>query len=130
MKQINLFLSICLILVFLVGCSSNSPESVAEDFTQALYVGDAEKAKQYCTPETREGLDFMAKFFGSEDFKEDRPTRVSVKAAKCELSEDETEATVYLSVTYTSPKDGKKEGQTKVNLVKYDGTWMVRFKAK
>ena len=36
MKQINLFLSICLMLVYMVGCSSNSPESVAKDFALAL----------------------------------------------------------------------------------------------
>lgn len=130
MKQINLFLSICLMLLYMVGCSSNTPESVAKDFMLAFCSGNAQKAKQYCTPETQEGFALMEKFFASDDFQEIKPTSLSVKVDKCVLSEDGTEATVHLSVTSVTPKDGKKEEQTKVNLMKYDGKWLVIFKVK
>lgn len=130
MKQINLFLSICLMLVYMVGCSSNSPESVAKDFALALYSGNAQKAKPYCMPETQEGLVFMESVFESNNYKNNQPTNVSVQVEKCELSEDGTEATAHLLITYDTPNAKKKEEQTKVNLVKYDGKWMVRFKVK
>lgn len=130
MKQINLFFSICLMLICMAGCSGNGPEAVAKDFTRALYGGDAKKAKQYCTPDTQKGLDMMVQVFESDDYKKVKPAQVNVQVDQCELSEDGTEAVVHLLVTYVVPEGGKKEEQTKVNLVKYDGKWMVRFKVK
>ncbi len=125
-----MFFFINLLLTCLTSCSNNSPKQVAQEFAQALYEGNFDKAKQYCTPETRDGFNFLSKIAESDDYKKNKPTNVSILVEDCKIAEDESEASVFLSITSTTPKEGEKTEQTKIDLLKYDGEWMVRFKAK
>lgn len=126
----TIFSMATLLLAFLTACSSNSPESVAKEFAQAYYAGKFDKAKKYCTPETQEGIQFISKMAESDDFKKNIPSKVSIKTDGCTIADNGNEATVRLTVDMVTPTDGKKTESTKINLVKYDGKWMVLFKAK
>lgn len=130
MKLINISFLLSLLIIGLAACSSNSPESVAKEFAQAYYAGKFDKAKKYCTPETQEGFQFISKIAESDDFKKNMPSKVSIKVDDCTIADNGDEATVRLTVDMVTPADGKKTENTKINLVKYDGKWMVLFKAK
>lgn len=130
MKLINISFLLSLLIIGLAACSNNNPEKVAKEFAQALHEGNFEKAKQFCTPETREGFKFLSKMAESDDFKKEKPSKVTVKIENCQISEDKSEATVTLSITTQKPSKEKETTQSKVNLLKYDGKWMVLFKAK
>ena len=125
MKRLNVLLLACLLLIKLTGCSSTSPETVAKEFTIAFYKGDIKKAKSYCTEQTQKGVDFLVSMMGSEDFKENLPTNIKVKATQCKLAEDGESAIVYLDISGNYPGKGERTEQNKLPLVKKDGKWKV-----
>ena len=117
----------------MMGCSSNSPESVAKNFTQAIYDGNFEEAKEYCTPETREKIGMIEQMCeGKTDEMKAAKTKVEVASSKIEESGDK--AKVILNVknrlnlmTGTIEENTKQET---VNLIKDEDKWRVIVKIK
>lgn len=126
------FLS-CLMLLCLAGCSGGTPEAIAENFAEAIYSMQFEKAKKYCTPKSQEGFDMIAE--SSAKMMEDiQSISCKAKASSCEISEDGESATVKLNITVdVTTKKGEKDTESrevKVLLVKEDGKWLVDPKMK
>ena len=57
MKQKNFFRSLISALAVVFLCSCGSPEETVENFYEALYDGDFEAAKKYCSDEAAAALD-------------------------------------------------------------------------
>lgn len=123
----------CLLLLCLSGCSENSPEAVAKEFSEAVYGADFKKARSLCTPETQEGVDMIAEMCKDLTSKM-KEAKVEVKVESCELDEKGEEAKVLLNVknrlNLMSGKIDNDVRQEKVRVIKTDGKWLVVFKAK
>ena len=102
------------ILAFVIGCSGNSPKSVADNFLKAMNKMDFEGAKKYGTEDTGKMLDMLSGFMKMMPDSSKKETHSQI------ISEaiDGDKATV----TY---KDEKNEGEQVLNLVKIDNQWKV-----
>ena len=116
-----------------VSCSSNTPESVAEDFAESIYSGDYDHARELCTPESAEAIGLVqglsAKYV--EDIKKCNP---DVKVLSCEMAEDEETATVKLEIKNAfSLKDKAVDPEPNsetYKMQKVDGKWRVHVSIK
>ncbi len=121
------------IAVLITACSgSNTPESVAESFSKALYTADFEGAKTYCTEESKQAVDFIAAF-ATEKVVEMKKADIKFLAKEVKLSEDGNSATIKAVVTGAIDlKDGeiRDSTDTKLHMVKQNEKWLVDFKLK
>lgn len=91
-----------LFALFLAACSGNpqkaGPKPTAEAFLMAMNNGDYDRAKEYCTPDSRDKLDWMSSFskLGAN------PNAEPFKIVREELSGD------YARVYYTQGDDKEK----------------------
>ena len=103
-------------LAFFMTSCTQSPMSVAEDFSNALAKGKVEEAKQYCTENTAKMID-MASSMGS--LKIDPNYKFNC------LRDSIVDNTAY--VFYTENESTKERMMT---LYKIDGEWKVNMKGK
>lgn len=119
--------------MLIAACSnSNTPESVAESFSKALYTADFEGAKVFCTEESKQAVDFIAAF-ATEKVAEMEKADIKFLAKEVKLSEDGNSATIEAVVTGAIDlKDGevRDSTDTKLHMVKQDEKWLVDFKLK
>jgi len=105
---------------------------VAEKFIKAVYTADFEGAKQYCTDETKQTIDFIAAF-AAEKKDEMKKADVTIEQKSVVVAEDENSAEVTLIVHGSldldkgEVVDAKEE---KLQVVKVDGKWLVDYKLK
>ncbi len=97
----------------LLGCSSNNPKDVAEDFSKELAKGEFKKAASYCTPESGAVLE-MLDAIGKEQTGLVDP---GFKFKYLSETVDENNAEVFY-------KDQNGEERS-VKLVKWDDKWKV-----
>ena len=131
MRKFKVFLALLPLLVF-VGCSAPSPEVVAEEFVKALYTADFEKAKTYCTEDSKQAVDFAAAF-AAEIKEEMQKSIITIEQESLEIAEDGNSAVVKLIIhgavdlDKTESADSKSE---KINLIKSNDKWLVSYKLK
>ena len=125
-KYISLSL-ICLAVFLLgAGCGSSknpyhSPKSISKAFTESLYTGNFEEAKQYVTPESIPIINFYQQAFPPENFKgcehigmgEITVTELSDSTAFCKCI-----------VTLCNGKNGNSSNK----VVKREGKWYVTLR--
>jgi hypothetical protein len=119
MKKVFLGLAALLMIVGMVGCSSNSPKPVAEKFLTSFWHMDYKEAKKYATQDTKDMLDMLEQLsttMPDSDKVHARNIKVDVKDVK-----EEGDKAVVTFVT----SDIKDEKQ--LNLVKQDGQWLVNL---
>ena len=130
MKTLLKMMSVAFMAIVFTACSSNNPESVAVDFTEAVYTGHLEKAKSYCTERGEKTMAMLSKMLESRiDMMKD--TDPEVKVIECEVSEDGESAKVKVEVSkFLDGNDGEISDKPKnetVRLKKVDGDWKVEF---
>ncbi len=121
------------VAMFIAACSSNNtPESVAEDFTKALYTANFDGAKLLCTDESKQAVDFIAAF-STEKVEEMKKANIKFITKEVKLSEDGNSATIKAVITGAIDlKDGevRDSTDTKLYMVKQGEKWLVDFKLK
>jgi hypothetical protein len=113
MKLTLRILSIFGFILFMASCS-HGPESVAEDFLNALEKKDFAKAKELSTPESLQIIELVEKFSALDTAKAESKT--AVKVSKCELTGDKGVC------TYCCNEEGK---ESTVNVKKVNDKWLV-----
>lgn len=110
----------------------NNPEDVAEKFTKAIYTADFDGAKELCTNDTKQTIDFVAAF-ASEKREEMQKAEISIDQKKVDIAPDGNSADVDMVVHGSidlekgEVEDAKDE---KVHLIKVDDKWQVEYKLK
>jgi hypothetical protein len=132
MKKLKLVI-IALPFLLLSACSGgNNPEDVAEKFTKAIYTADFDGAKELCTNDTRQTIDFIAAF-ASEKKEEMKSANISIDLKNVSIAEDGNTAIVELVVHGSIDLQKGEVEETKdekVHLVKVDDKWLVEYKLK
>ncbi|MDD3077804.1 MAG: DUF4878 domain-containing protein [Paludibacter sp.] len=131
MKKIK-FLFLFFPVLILAACSGNNPEAVAEKFNEALYMGDFETAKSFCTDDSKQAVDFVAAF-ASKSVEQMKKCDVQYEVKNVTMAEDGNSAVVE-GVVNGSLDLQKNEVQdsvvSKLNLVKNGNKWLVEYKLK
>ena len=128
MKHILKFMCLGMLVMFMTACSSNNPESVAVDFAKALYTGDTMKAKELCTHESSQYIDFMMSMVSAsiDDMKETKP---EVKVLSSDVDENANNAHVEIEVSnFYDVRDKVVSDESiteKIDLTKIDDEWKV-----
>lgn len=126
MKLTKTTLLVSLLCIFLAGCtSSNSPQTVAEEFYKALYSANFQKAKSLCTSRTKEGIDMISSMMKEKDIEEMKTAKVKFHAINCEIEDKDNTARVTIKII-----EEDKEYEQKIHLKKENGQWLVAFKIK
>lgn len=132
MKKLKLVI-IALPFLLLSACSGgNNPEDVAEKFTKAIYTADFDGAKELCTNDTRQTIDFIAAF-ASEKKEEMKKANISIDLKNVSIAEDGNSAIVDLVVHGSIDLQKGEVEETKdekVHLLKVDDKWLVEYKLK
>lgn len=113
MKKHSLLLCLVALVFAAVGCGdSNKPETVAEQFLNAIDSKDFEKAKTLSTEGTHKMLDLLKSFADQmpADAKKPDPKKVS----ECKVEGDKG------TCTYCCDEQG---GSSELAVVKVDGVW-------
>lgn len=111
-NSIGIFLFIIIGIVACVG--SDNPRSIAEKFLKAMSSQDYESAKKYGTDETGKLLDMMSGI-----------TKMSVDSAVSDLSFEILREKIEGDNAVIYYKEGGREGELQLPLVKIDGKWKV-----
>ena len=131
MRKLKLFLMLLPMLAF-IGCSVDSPEAVADKFIKALYTADFDGAKELCTAESKQAVDFVAAF-ASEKVEEMKNAKITVEQENVELAEGADSAVVKLivhgSIDFEENEVVESKSE-KITLVKVDNKWLVDYKLK
>ena len=105
------------IMLGTVGCTDNSPKSVAEKFLNSFYHKDYEDARQVSTETTIELINLM------EQFSIQQPDSVTQNAKKIKIEIlDVKEEGDKATVTYTA---SSLEGEQRLKMEKQNGKWLV-----
>ncbi len=132
MRKLKLVI-IALPFLILSACSGgNNPEDVAEKFIKAIYTADFDGAKELCTNDTKQTIDFIAAF-ASEKKEEMQKADISIDQIKVTIAEDGNSADVEMVVhgSIDLQKGEVEEAKNeKVHLVKVDDKWLVEYKLK
>ena len=131
----TLFNALLMSFMLLLGmsCSSNTPESVAKEFTKAIYTADYTRARELSTADSKDVIQLIETLSSGhvEAFKTSNP---KVKVVSCDMKVEGEKAVVVLDVSHTFNMDTKKidtdilkETQT---VVKVDDKWLVQAKLK
>ena len=132
MRKLRIIFALLPLLAFAACSGGGGPEVVAEKFIKAVYTADFEGAKQYCTDETKQTIDFIAAF-AAEKKDEMKNADVTIEQKSVVVAEDENSAEVTLIVHGSldldkgEVVDAKEE---KLQVVKVDGKWLVDYKLK
>ena len=132
MGKLRIIFALLPLLAFAACSGGGGPEVVAEKFIKAVYTADFEGAKQYCTDETKQTIDFIAAF-AAEKKDEMKKADVTIEQKSVVVAEDENSAEVTLIVHGSldldkgEVVDAKEE---KLQVVKVDGKWLVDYKLK
>ena len=132
MRKLKIIFALLPLLAFAACSGGGGPEVVAEKFIKAVYTADFEGAKQYCTDETKQTIDFIAAF-AAEKKDEMKKADVTIEQKSVVVAEDENSAEVTLIVHGSldlnkgEVVDAKEE---KLQVVKVDGKWLVDYKLK
>lgn len=130
MKTLFKMMSVAFLAIVFSACSSNNPESVAVDFTEALYTGNMEKAATYCTEGSKNAVEMISKLLDShiDEMKESDP---DIKVVECKISEDGESAKVKLELkNILNNKTGEISDEVKnetIKLKKIGDNWKVVF---
>jgi len=124
MKKLTYLLGVMAFSLIMFSCSSgNSPESVAQDFMEALVKQDFDTAKELGTDQTKgfiSMIEGMMKMMPEKDKKENTSFNDLKNIKWGETKIDGDKAIVHY---------GNGEGQEeKINLKKVDGKWKVDMK--
>ena len=132
MRKLKLVI-IALPFFILSACTGgNNPEDVAEKFTKAIYTADFDGAKEMCTNDTKQTIDFIAAF-ASEKKEEMQKSDITIDQIKVSIAPDGNSADVNMVVHGSfdlqkgEVEDAKDE---KVHLIKVDEKWLVEYKLK
>ena len=132
MRKLRIIFALLPLLAFAACSGGGGPEVVAEKFIKAVYTADFEGAKQYCTDETKQTIDFIAAF-AAEKKDEMKKADVTIEQKSVVVAGDENSAEVTLIVHGSldldkgEVVDAKEE---KLQVVKVDGKWLVDYKLK
>ena len=132
MRKLRIIFALLPLLAFAACSGGGGPEVVAEKFMKAVYTADFEGAKQYCTDETKQTIDFIAAF-AAEKKDEMKKADVAIEQKSVVVAEDENSAEVTLIVHGSldlnkgEVVDAKEE---KLQVVKVDDKWLVDYKLK
>ena len=120
MKRLRMCFLFLPVLV-LASCSGgNNPEKIAEKFNKAIYTADFESAKELCTDQSKQAVDFVAAF-ASQKVDEMKKANIQFEVTNVTLAEDGNSAVVDAVVlgSIDLEKGGVKDSvDTKTNLVK------------
>lgn len=132
MRKLRIIFALLPLLAFAACSGGGGPEVVAEKFIKAVYTADFEGAKQYCTDETKQTIDFIAAF-AAQKKDEMKKADVTIEQKSVVVAEDKNSAEVTLIVHGSldldkgEVVDAKEE---KLQVVKVDGKWLVDYKLK
>lgn len=132
MKKLKFLFALLPLLVFGACSGSGGPEVVAEKFLKALYTADFEKAKSYCTDETKQTIDFIAAF-ASEKKEEMQKADIKVEQKSVTVAEDGNSAEVELNIHGSLDfQNGEvlELKEEKIHVVKLNNKWLVEYKLK
>ncbi|MDD3320133.1 MAG: DUF4878 domain-containing protein [Paludibacter sp.] len=132
MRKLKAFMLFAIVLFIAACSSSNTPESVAESFSKALYTANFDGAKSYCTEDSKQAVDFVAAF-ATEKVADMKKADIKFLAKDVKLSEDGNSATIDAVIMGAIDlKDGEVQDSTntKLHMVKQDEKWLVDFKLK
>ncbi len=106
---------ILFLILGIVACGgSDNPRSIAEKFLKAMSSQDYESAKKYGTEETGKLLDMMSGF-----------TKMSLDSVGKDLSFEILREKIEGDNAVIFYKEGGREGELQLPLVKTDGKWKV-----
>lgn len=132
MRKLKAFFMLMPVLV-LASCSGGGgPEAVAEKFLKAVYTADFLTAKEYCTEDTKQTIDFIAAF-AAEKKEEMQKADIKIELKTITIAEDGNSADVELTVhgSLDLQKGEVVEAkEEKIHLVKVDDKWLVEYKLK
>lgn len=114
MKNNLIKIIVVVIMAFVIGCSGNSPKSVAGNFLKAMNKMDFEGAKKYGTEDTGKMLDMLSGFM-----------KMMPDSSKKETHSEIISETIEGDKATVTYKDEKNEGEQVLNLVKIDNQWKV-----
>lgn len=132
MRKLKIIFALLPLLAFVACSGGGTPEVVAEKFLKAIYTADFEGAKQYCTDETKQTIDFIAAF-ASEKKEEMKKADVKIEQKSVVVAEDGNSAEVELIIHGSMDLDKGEIVDTKeekVQVVKVDDKWLVDYKLK
>ena len=132
MRKLRIIFALLPLLAFAACSGGGGPEVVAEKFIKAVYTADFEGAKQYCTDETKQTIDFIAAF-AAEKKDEMKKADVTIEQKSVVVAEDENSAEVTLIVHGSLDLDKGEDvdaKEEKLQVVKVDGKWLVDYKLK
>lgn len=121
-------LSLICLTIFLLGTSCDngknpyhSPKSITKAFTESLYTGNFEDAKQYVTPESIPIINFYQQAFPPENFKGCDHIGMG------EITVREINDSTALCKCIVTLCNGKS-GNSSAKVVKRDGKWYVSLR--
>ncbi len=132
MRKLRIIFALLPLLAFAACSGGGGPEVVAEKFLKAVYTADFEGAKQYCTDETKQTIDFIAAF-ASEKKDEMKKADVRIEQKSVVIAEDGNSAEVEVIVHGALDIDKGEvieQKEEKLQLVKVDDKWLVDYKLK
>jgi hypothetical protein len=131
MRKLKAFFMLMPVLV-LAACSGGGPEAVAEKFVKAVYTADFLTAKEYCTEDTKQTIDFIAAF-AAEKKEEMQKADIKIELKTITIAEDGNSADVELTVLGSldlQKGEVVEAKEEKIHLVKVDDKWLVEYKLK
>lgn len=132
MRKLKIIFALLPLLAIAACSGGGGPEVVAEKFLKAVYTADFEGAKQYCTDETKQTIDFIAAF-ASEKKDEMKKADVKIEQKSVVIAEDGNSAEVEVIVHGALDIDKGEvieQKEEKLQLVKVDDKWLVDYKLK
>lgn len=132
MRKLKIIFALLPLLAIAACSGEGGPEVVAEKFLKAVYTADFEGAKQYCTDETKQTIDFIAAF-ASEKKDEMKKADVKIEQKSVVIAEDGNSAEVEVIVHGALDIDKGEvieQKEEKLQLVKVDDKWLVDYKLK
>lgn len=131
---IHKLLMLCICSITLISCNKESDyELIAQEYLEAGYAGNLDKAKSLCVPEAAEMFEFMKTIHAQNPALKTINQAASCEIINAELSEDKKsaqvtveESNIYAGNIFSQTPPTLVETQaTVVNLEKRGNKWLV-----